>query len=810
MTDLTATVTFSGVNDFKYDDSRGLLYLTTTTGAFYRWDPQSGSFLSTITLGGAAGGFDITSDDAYALIARRDTTGQYPQDIERVNLSTLAVEQLNLAPSGSSFQESGAFDVAITSNGMALASTSIAGSGWEPLREFASESASISPASLTGFFFGSSVSAPAYLAKSEGGRYVLVQEGNISDAPIDLFDGATNTIIANTDLYRLGSSGYNTGHADISESAGLIFWMGKILDTHLTLIEDLNSLSQSTSQFPYYSTLNAHFSADGHQLLLWNVAAGEIQAYDTTTWRLEGSVAAPATNFPSTAGIAGSLPDGDMALSHDGRLLFLNAGITFEAIDLAARLSLTVQGDGVHTQLYGAVGDDTVIGSGANEIMDGAGGTNTVSYAAATAGVTVSLALQGQAQNTIGAGTDTLVHFQNLVGSAYADRLTGDGGDNALTGGAGADTFVLGGGGNDTVTDFSHDQGDRLDLTLLRNFHSLADVLAAASQSGAGTVIALGGGASVTLLNVAKSSLTASDFVLPTLSDVNGDGATDILFRDGATGDWGFMSANPTGGETWHAIGPSSTGYAAIGKGDFNGDGSLDVAFRNTSTGDWGFLTPSPSGGGETWHAIGPTSLGYAAVAAQDFGGDGTVDIAFRNTATGDWGYMSANASGGETWHAVGPSSTAYAVIGAGDFNGDGLQDLAFRNTSTGDWGFLTPNRSGGETWHAVGPTSLAYDAIAALDFNNDGTTDIAFRDASTGDWGYMSANPSGGETWRAIGPSSADYAVIASGDFNGDGLADVAFRQVSTGNWGFLTVNPSGGQTWHAVGATSTDYFGI
>ena len=41
------------------------------------------------------------------------------------------------------------------------------------------------------------------------------------------------------------------------------------------------------------------------------------------------------------------------------------------------------------------------------------------------------------AQNTVGAGTDTLSSFENLTGSAFADHLTGSAFDNVITGGAG-------------------------------------------------------------------------------------------------------------------------------------------------------------------------------------------------------------------------------------------------------------------------------------------------------------------------------------------------------------------------------------
>jgi Ca2+-binding RTX toxin-like protein len=86
-----------------------------------------------------------------------------------------------------------------------------------------------------------------------------------------------------------------------------------------------------------------------------------------------------------------------------------------------------------------------------NNVLDGSTGTDTVSYAygvSGTTGVTVSLALTS-AQDTGGSASDTLVGIENLTGSAYADRLTGNNLDNVLDGGAGVDT-MSGGDGSDT------------------------------------------------------------------------------------------------------------------------------------------------------------------------------------------------------------------------------------------------------------------------------------------------------------------------------------------------------------------------
>ena len=100
--------------------------------------------------------------------------------------------------------------------------------------------------------------------------------------------------------------------------------------------------------------------------------------------------------------------------------------------------------------LHGGGGDDLLAGEFGDDLIDGGPGNDTASYATAVIGVTVSLALQGAAQNTVGAGTDTLIGIENLVGSAFHDTLTGDGGDNVITGGGGDDT-IDGGGGTDTA-----------------------------------------------------------------------------------------------------------------------------------------------------------------------------------------------------------------------------------------------------------------------------------------------------------------------------------------------------------------------
>jgi Ca2+-binding RTX toxin-like protein len=106
----------------------------------------------------------------------------------------------------------------------------------------------------------------------------------------------------------------------------------------------------------------------------------------------------------------------------------------------------------------GGEGNDYLQGTVADDTLTGGNGNDTASFATAyngggagTTGVTVDLNLQGAAQNTVGAGNDTLSGIENLVGSQYNDTLTGDGNDNVIEGGLGADTLA-GGLGSDTAS----------------------------------------------------------------------------------------------------------------------------------------------------------------------------------------------------------------------------------------------------------------------------------------------------------------------------------------------------------------------
>lgn len=96
----------------------------------------------------------------------------------------------------------------------------------------------------------------------------------------------------------------------------------------------------------------------------------------------------------------------------------------------------------------GNVLNNLIYANTGNNLINGGGGIDTVSYAnGSNSGVTVNLA-NTAAQSTGGSGVDTLLNIENLTGSNYNDNLTGNAANNRLDGGLGND-LLAGGAGND-------------------------------------------------------------------------------------------------------------------------------------------------------------------------------------------------------------------------------------------------------------------------------------------------------------------------------------------------------------------------
>jgi Ca2+-binding RTX toxin-like protein len=138
----------------------------------------------------------------------------------------------------------------------------------------------------------------------------------------------------------------------------------------------------------------------------------------------------------------------------------LAAGAVFEAGDgddtvIGGTLNDVIAGGTDSDVLHGGDGDDVLEGGAGADSLDGGAGNDTASYAGASVGVLADLA-SGTAAG------DVLIGIENVMGTAFDDLLSGDGGANLLDGGAGNDT-IAGGAGNDTL--LGGDGSDTLQFT---------------------------------------------------------------------------------------------------------------------------------------------------------------------------------------------------------------------------------------------------------------------------------------------------------------------------------------------------------
>ena len=164
----------------------------------------------------------------------------------------------------------------------------------------------------------------------------------------------------------------------------------------------------------------------------------------------------------------------------------------------------TLRGDDGANLLDGGPGDDTLEGRGGPDTLRGQGGVDTASYEQAPDGVIASLTTGGASG---GAGNDTFLDVENLIGSPFADQLGGNLETNAIKGLGGNDAIDVRDNRADTA-----DCGPGLDtatadlaLDMLTNCELPATAASGAGgAAGSGSVLAFGVNTQVTLSLVAK------------------------------------------------------------------------------------------------------------------------------------------------------------------------------------------------------------------------------------------------------------------------------------------------------------------
>ena len=274
-------------------------------------------------------------------------------------------------------------------------------------------------------------------------------------------------------------------------------------------------------------------------------------------------------------------------------------------------------------------------------------------------------------------------------------------------------------------------------------------------------------------------------------ADFDGNGRSDILWRNSATGEnyrypmYGRIILETEG----YLRTVADLNWKVAGIGDFDGDGKADVLWRNSGTGGNYIYFMDGS-------TIKPTEGYIRTVADQswqvagigDFNGDGIDDIVWRNSATGEnYIYlMDGLTILGTEGYIRKVIDQSWQVAGVGDFDHDGRADVLWRNSSTGEnyIYFMDGIAIKPDEGYIRTVVDQNWQVAGVGDFDGDGSGDILWRNAATGenyiypmdgktilgDEGYLRTVPD--QSWHVKG----------TGDYDGDGTADILWRHAVSG----------------------------
>jgi Ca2+-binding RTX toxin-like protein len=300
-----------------------------------------------------------------------------------------------------------------------------------------------------------------------------------------------------------------------------------------------------------------------------------------------------------------------------------------------------VIGDSQANFLAGSTGSDVVVGASGNDIISGEGGndllrpgpgsdevegnagSDTLSYQFASARVAVNLS-QGSAS---GEGPDEIAGIEDVIGSRFSDRLTGNGANNVIRGLGGGDEIsglsggdaLIGAGGGDVITGGSGGdllQGE-LDADVVRGGPD-ADTMnggpgrdVVAGQGGRDRVLGSngpdklsGGGGRDVLKGGGKDDRLEGGADADKLF---GEGGSDKLFGGGGgdvieAGVGGDVLRGEAGADTLRGGDGNDTLYGGDGNDGLFGGSGTDTCYQNAGSGTKSSCElpkpPPPSGGG--------------------------------------------------------------------------------------------------------------------------------------------------------------------------------------------------------------------
>ena len=288
--------------------------------------------------------------------------------------------------------------------------------------------------------------------------------------------------------------------------------------------------------------------------------------------------------------------------------------------------------------------------------------------------------------------------------------------------------------------------------------------------------------------------------------DFNGDGKSDILWRDSNSGLVAIWEMNGSAALASFGVGAETANWQIVGTGDFNGDHHSDILWRDANTGTVAIWEMNGSAVIASL-GIGGVASNWQVVGTGDFNGDGYSDILWRDSNTGMVAIWEMNGSTVIASFGIGAEPSNWQIVGTGDFNGDGYSDILWRDSTTGTVAIWEMNGRAVIAAFGIGGETANWQIAGTGDFNGDGYSDILWRDANTGTVAIWEMNGSAVIASLGVGGETANWQIAQTGDFDGDGKSDILWRDSVSGTVAIWQMNGSAVAASSGIGGETSNW---
>jgi hypothetical protein len=309
--------------DLVYDDTRDLLYVTTSEGRLERWDPNTQQLLTSYAFGTLQNGADITKNGQFLYVSEVQSPFNGYGVVHKLDLGRVEVTELpyTLLP-----PERGAWDINLNDRGVGLVSSQYELSSWGSLRSLDTAGMyAIKPAEL-GSGANGTVRNQTNIFRSPDRLLFVLLEPELGNGPVMTYDSVGGTFLKSRSLgVELSDSmaAINRNNTQIAIEVGSDVF---VMDQVLTPLYSLPGIDGGILYDPTRDVLYGAVSS-----------TDEIIAFSSATGR-------ELYRLPVGSDVTLSTPygNGEMDISDDGRWLFISVTAGVAMIDLEDPPALSI------------------------------------------------------------------------------------------------------------------------------------------------------------------------------------------------------------------------------------------------------------------------------------------------------------------------------------------------------------------------------------------------------------------------------------------------------------------------------------